>query len=322
MKAYTKYKEEMKMKKATKCLLGGALVILLLTPVSQVKADLHQDNIGWWYSLNNGSYYKNQEVYIDGKDYKFDSRGYMITGWQYNVYNGGDYSGWYYYDPVNGDKKMGWQLIDGKWYYLSAFGARFGGQNIDGKQYYFDPVNCDMKTGWISYPGYSGTEWNYYDPVSGEKATGWRNIDGKWYYFLPHALKGFQKIGDKSYYFDPVNSDMKTGWISKQGYPGLEWYYYDPESGEQLSGWQEIDGKKYYLTSNGAYSGHIYTIDGKRYYFDPVTRELITGWFELYGSKYYADPNDGGALASNKTLVIDGVSYTFSSGGSVINNEP
>ena len=310
------------MKKATKCLLGGALVILLLTPVSQVKADWHQDNIGWWYSLNNGSYYKNQEVYIDGKDYKFDSRGYMITGWQYNVYNGGDYSGWYYYDPVNGDKKMGWQLIDGKWYYLSAFGARFGGQNIDGKQYYFDPVNCDMKTGWISYPGYSGTEWNYYDPVSGEKATGWRNIDGKWYYFLPHALKGFQKIGDKSYYFDPVNSDMKTGWISKQGYPGLEWYYYDPESGEQLSGWQEIDGKKYYLTSNGAYSGHIYTIDGKEYYFDPVTCELITGWFEYNGTKRYADPNDGGALALNKTLIIDGVSYSFSGNGALITNKP
>ena len=312
----------MKMKKATKFLLGGALVILFLTPVSQVKADWHQDNVGWWYSLNDGSYFKDTVAQIDGKNYKFDNRGYMITGWQYNVSDDGDYHGWYYYDPVNGDEKMGWQLIDGKWYYLSAFGARFGGQNLDGKQYYFDPVNCDMKTGWISYPGYSGTEWNYYDPVSGEKATGWRNIDGKWYYFLHHALKGFQKIGDKSYYFDPVNSDMKTGWISKQGYPGLEWYYYDPESGEQLSGWQEIDGKKYYLTSNGAYSGHIYTIDGKRYYFDPVTRELITGWFELYGSKYYADPNDGGALASNKTLVIDGVSYTFSSGGSVINNEP
>lgn len=323
MKAYTKYKEEMKMKKATKCLLGGALVILLLTPVSQVKADWHQDNIGWWYSLNNGSYYKNQEVYIDGKDYKFDSRGYMITGWQYNVYNGGDYSGWYYYDPVNGDKKMGWQLIDGKWYYLSAFGARFGGQNIDGKQYYFDPVNCDMKTGWISYPGYSGTEWNYYDPVSGEKATGWRNIDGKWYYFLPHALKGFQKIGDKRYYFDPVNSDMKTGWISKQGYPGLEWYYYDPESGEGLSGWQTIDGKTYCFDEFGkAFVGQRTLIDGKRYYFDPVTRELITGWVELSGLKYYADPNDGGAFASNKTLIIDGVSYTFGSGGSVINNEP
>ena len=310
------------MKKATKFLLGGALVILLLTPVSQVKADWHQDNIGWWYSLNNGSYYKNQEVYIDGKYYKFDSRGYMITGWQYNEYNGGDYQGWYYYDPVNGDRKMGWQLIDGKWYYLTLFGARFGGQNIDGKLYYFDPVNCDMKTGWISSLESFGTAWNYYDPVSGEKATGWRNIDGKWYYFLHYALKGFQKIDDESYYFDPVNSDMKTGWISKQGYPGLEWYYYDLESGKQLSGWQEIDGKKYYLTSRGAYSGHIYTIDGKDYYFDPVTRELITGWFELSGSKYYADPNDGGALASNKTLIIDGISYTFNSGGILITNEP
>ena len=311
------------MKKETKCLLGGALVILLLTPVSQVKADWHQDNIGWWYSLNNGSYYKNQEAYIDGKNYKFDDRGYMITGWQYNVSNDGDYHGWYYYDPVNGDKKMGWQLIDGKWYYLSAFGARFGGQNIDGKQYYFDPVNCDMKTGWISYPGYSGTEWNYYDPVSGEKATGWRNIDGKWYYFLPHALKGFQKIGDKSYYFDPVNSDMKTGWISKQGYPGLEWYYYDPESGARVSGWQTIDGKTYCFDEFGkAFVGQSTLIDGKRYYFDPVTRELITGWVELSGLKYYADPNDGGAFASNKTLIIDGVSYTFGSGGYVINNEP
>ena len=193
---------------------------------------------------------------------------------------------------------------------------------MDGKSYYFDPVNGDMKTGWISNPGYNGTEWNYYDPVSGEKATGWRNIDGKWYYFLPHALKGFQKIGDKSYYFDPVNSDMKTGWISKQGNRGLEWYYYDPESGEQLSGWQEIDGKKYYLTAYGAYSGQIYPIDGKLYHFDPVTRELITGWFEFYGRKYYADPNDGGALARSKTLIIDGISYTFDSGGTLINNVP
>ena len=75
---------------------------------------------------------------------------------------------------------------------LATFGARFGAQNINGKHYYFDPVNCDMKTGWISNPGYSGTEWNYYDPVSGEEASGWRNIDGKWY-FLHHALKGFKR---------------------------------------------------------------------------------------------------------------------------------
>ncbi len=247
------------MKKATKCLLGGALLILLLTPVSQVKADWHQDNVGWWYSLNNGSYYKNTGANIDGKSYKFDDRGYMITGWQYNVYNGGDYSGWYYYDPVTGEEKRGWQLIDGKWYYLTPFGARSGHENINGKLYYFDPVNCDMKTGWISNPGYSGTEWNYYDP----------------------------------------------------------------ESGAQVSGWQTIDGKTYCFDEFGkALAGHWILDEGKEYYFDPVNCDLKTGWLDLNGIRYYADPNDGGAFAMDKTLIIDGVSYTFSSGGSVINNEP
>jgi len=310
------------MKKATKCLLGGALLILLLTPVSQVKADWHQDNVGWWYSLNNGAYYKNTEANIDGKSYKFDDRGYMITGWQYNVYNGGDYSGWYYYDPVTGEEKRGWQLIDGKWYYLTPFGARSGHENINGKLYYFDPVNCDMKTGWISNPGYSGTEWNYYDPVSGEKATGWRNIDGKWYYFIFGALKGSQNLDGEKYYFDPVNCDMQTGWVSIQEASGTKRYYYDPESGKQLSGWQEIDGKKYYFGLYGAYSGHISGLDGKDYYFDSDTCELKIGWFESGKYKYYADPNDGGALARSKTLIIDGISYTFDNGGTLINNIP
>ena len=311
--------------KKNKLLLASAIVISLLTPMSQVKADWHQDNVGWWYSLSNGSYYKNTGAYINGKWYRFDDRGYMMTGWQPIAEPNATSLkkiNWSYFDPVNGDQKIAWQNIDGKWYYLTRSGALVGEQYIDGKEYYFDPVNGDMKTGWISKPGYNGTDWNYYDPVSGEKARGWRNIDGKWYYFLHHALKGFQKIGDKSYYFDPVNSDMKTGWISKQGNRGLEWYYYDPESGEQLSGWQEIDGKKYYLTAYGAYSGQIYPIDGKLYHFDPVTRELITGWFEFYGRKYYADPNDGGALAISKSLIIDGISYTFDSGGNPITNEP
>ena len=310
------------MKKETKCLLGGALLILLLTPVSQVKADWHQDNVGWWYSLNNGSYYKNTEANIDGKSYKFDDRGYMITGWQYNVYNGGDYSGWYYYDPVTGEEKRGWQLIDGKWYYLTPFGARSGHENINGKLYYFDPVNCDMKTGWISYPGYSGTEWNYYDPVSGEKATGWRNIDGKWYYFIFGALKGSQNLDGEKYYFDPVNCDMQTGWVSIQEASGTKRYYYDPESGKQLSGWQNIDGKRYYFGLYGAYSGRISGLDGKDYYFDSDTCELKIGWFESGKYKYYADPNDGGALARSKTLIIDGISYTFDNGGTLINNIP
>lgn len=255
--------------KKNKLLLASAIVISLLTPMSQVKADWKRDNVGWWYSLNNGSYYKNTGAYIDGKWYRFDDRGYMMTGWQPIAERNATSLkkiNWSYFDPVNGDQKIGWQNIDGKWYYLTRSGALIGEQYMDGKSYYFDPVNGDMKTGWISNPGYSGTEWNYYDPVSGEKARGWRNIDGKWYYFTISALKGSQNLDGENYYFDPVNCDMQTGWVSRQEASGTKRYYYDPESGKQLSGWQEIDGKKYYFGLYGAYSGRISGLDGKDYY--------------------------------------------------------
>ena len=58
--------------KKNKLLLASAIVISLLTPMSQVKADWQRDNVGWWYSLNNGSYYKNTEAKINGKWYRFD----------------------------------------------------------------------------------------------------------------------------------------------------------------------------------------------------------------------------------------------------------
>ena len=245
------------MKKITKVFLCGALLVFLLTPVSEVKADWQRDNVGWWYLRTDGSYYKNMGAKINGKWYKFDERGYMITGWHLLEYfgdRGEKITSWYYLDPVNGDQKFGWQNIDGKWYYLTMDGALTGKQTINGKRYYFDLVNCDMKTGWVSEKDSDVTLWYYFDPVNGDQKFGWQNIDGKWYYFAENMLRGSHLIDGKLYYFDLVNGDMKTG------------------------------------------------------------------WFELNGSKYYADPNDGGALALEKTLIIDGISYTFGSNGSVINN--
>ena len=180
------------MKKITKFFLCGALLVFLLTPVSQVKADWQRDNVGWWYLRTDGSYYKNVGAKINGKWYKFDERGYMITGW----------------------------------HLLEYFGDR--GEKI--------------------------TSWYYFDPVNGDQKFGWQNIDGKWYYFAENMLRGSHLIDGKLYYFDLVNGDMKTG------------------------------------------------------------------WFELNGSKYYADPDDGGALALNKTLIIDGVPYSFDDTGRLIQN--
>lgn len=118
---------------------------------------------------------------------------------------------------------------------------------------------------------------------------------------------------------------MVTGWQLDENTSGgklvKQWSYYDPVNGDLKTSWQNVDGKWYYLYSDGLRGG-MHNINGKQYYFDLVNCDLKTGWLVLNGSRYYADPNDGGAFASNKTLIIDGVSYTFDIGGSVINNEP
>ncbi|TVV92202.1 N-acetylmuramoyl-L-alanine amidase family protein, partial [Streptococcus pneumoniae] len=49
-----------------------------------------------------------------------------------------DGSTWYYLDPSNGDMKIGWTKVNGKWYYLNSNGAMVtGSQTIDGKVYNF-----------------------------------------------------------------------------------------------------------------------------------------------------------------------------------------
>ena len=62
MKAYTKIVQGGKENEKNKlCLL--VIVDIAFNPMSQVKADWKRDNVGWWYSLNNGSIIKTQELY-------------------------------------------------------------------------------------------------------------------------------------------------------------------------------------------------------------------------------------------------------------------
>ena len=44
-------------------------------------ASWKQDSVGWWFDLGDGTYAMNEQVEIDDKIYRFDSRGYMVTGW-------------------------------------------------------------------------------------------------------------------------------------------------------------------------------------------------------------------------------------------------
>ncbi len=64
MKAYTKIAKEGK--KMKKIIFASAIVISLLTPMSQVKADWKRDNVGWWYSLKQWFLFKQESLILDG----------------------------------------------------------------------------------------------------------------------------------------------------------------------------------------------------------------------------------------------------------------
>lgn len=95
-----------------------------------------RDWFGEEYREDGDYYYASDGIYtINGKQYGFDSEGYMQTGWN------DDYGEWRFFEPSNGQMvKSTWrQSDDGSWYYLKSDGTMARNASIEaksGKGYY------------------------------------------------------------------------------------------------------------------------------------------------------------------------------------------
>lgn len=78
---------------------------------------------------------------------------------------------------------------------------------------------------------------------------------------------------------------MLTGWLNDSN---GNTYYMDKTDGNMSRGWKQIDGTWYYFNEYG---------------------HRQKGWIKVSGTYYYLDEN--GKMASNTTLTIDSVKYTF-----------
>lgn len=90
----------------------------------------------WKFRFANGSYAKNEWIYVKGLWYRIGSDEIMVTGWiQYNGV-------WYYLKPIIGYMTTGWQFVNQHWYYMGTNGIMRsqGWRQIDGKWYYLNPV--------------------------------------------------------------------------------------------------------------------------------------------------------------------------------------
>lgn len=98
------------MRKNKRILLTAAAISILCASTSF--ADWQQNEKGYWYQYENGSYAKSGVKDIGGTYYAFDDNGYMLKGWQYISFR------WNYFAPETGAQVFGWIQVDGKWYYL------------------------------------------------------------------------------------------------------------------------------------------------------------------------------------------------------------
>lgn len=191
---------------------------------------------GWWYRYSDGTWPANTSLEIEGKIYRFNTKGWMVTGWSRESQE------WRYY-AKSGAMQTGWVTVKGKWYYLDPANGvmKTGWQEVSNKWYYLDAKNGDMKTGWIK----SGSDW-YYAEKSGARKTGWLKLKGTWYYLSPadgKMLTGFYEVKGVTYYSDRSGA-MKTGWVKL----GSDWYYFEKSGALAQNKW--ISGK-YWVGSDG-----------------------------------------------------------------------
>ena len=171
---------------------------------------------GWWWRYEDGTYPTSTQLRIDGAIYRFDARGYMVTGW---VSEGGH---WFYYGP-SGGQAAGWVSVRGTWYYL-------------------DPISGEMASGWTKVRD----TW-YYLGSSGAMRTGWMRDGSTWYYLADSGAMatGWARIGSSWYHFAPSGA-MSVGWVKDGG----SWFYLS-SSGAMVTGVRWIDGTRYVFDDEG-----------------------------------------------------------------------
>ena len=298
----------------------------------------HKIDDAWYYfSRSATAYMRVGETVIDGSKYKFSSDGKLVGTLIFGFNETKD--GTYYLD-AEGYKLRGWQEIDGSLYYFSLAASgymRTGRTVIDGESYEFDRDGklIDTTAGFKTDSG--GV---YYLDTDGTRLHGWHKIDGAWYYFsrLPEAyIRTSETVIDGSKYtFGP---DGKLDGTLTLGFNETEagTYYLDKE-GYKLRGWQEIDGFKYYFstdmngymrTGSTVIGGESYEfgLDGKLidmtsgfktegdnvYYLDGDGTRL-QGWHKIGDAWYYFSRSATAYMRVGET-VIDGSKYTFASDG-------
>ncbi len=134
----------------------------------------------------------------------------------------------------------------------------------------------------------------------------WEKAGDTWRYIFKEydgcASNGVYKIGGAYYFFDS-GGKMMTGWLNISDY----FTFYADETGALAEGWRLINDKWYYFDVKGRIECELHygrlEVDGK-VYFMGSDGSMQTGTFETYDGWFTADPETG-ELIRDKMGVIE-----------------
>lgn len=132
----------------------------------------------------------------------------------------------------NGNTRVGWQLIDGSWYYYYPDGSyqKDSWMAVNGKWYLFQNDGKMLK-GWQNRGNYT-----YFLTDNGDMYMGWIKNNNRWYYMSTAqdstigalVRNSWVVLNDKAYFMTPDGS-MAEGWYQVNG----NWYYFYPGQGHK-----------------------------------------------------------------------------------------
>ena len=292
---------------------------------------------GTWYLKGTVSYIKKNTDWamctIDDKKYRFESDGYIAKDLWFDDgfdINGTWESSWKY-ATSDGSLAVGWNEINGSWYYFGKDNVMKTSQVVDG--YYLDESGTiSTKTGWFNNwfwvdkgNGIWQDEWIYLDS-DGKVRLGWTEIDGEWYYFGDNGVMYYSASKD-GYYLTKDGTLGKGGWYQ-------DWYWIDPEAGtwdyewhytysdgSVATGWTKLNDTWYYFyPSTGIMASNAY-VDGYYINKDGIIDESSTGaWYQDDKGWYFMDSNNW--YPSNTGYMIDGEYYEVDENGYMKVNKP
>jgi len=207
--------------------------------------------------------------------------------------------GWHkdqYFDNM-GNPLTGWQVIDGKTYYLTPKKAT-GWLQTESGRYYLDGQGNPV-SGW-----YTDDVGTYLLTPEGKACTDWVQTEQGLRYFRADgrlATGTVDQSGVQLYFH--ANGAPCEGWL--EGRYCIR--------GRVASGWQEIEGERYYFFSDGAVGEGWQNVNGKRYLC--VEGKPSTGWYTENGDRYYLQSD--GTMAVGQ-VEIDGETRFFTSTGKYV----